>query len=633
MRSRSSRGSSADQPPKGPKASVLADLAGPVVITSSQQTVALQGMGGLGKSVLAAVFARSCPVRRAFGDGVIWVRVGQQGDVVAALRLVGQALGDQHPSGYLDVAAGKGRLMELLADRVCLLVLDDLWDVTHAEAVSASADETLIVWDLVRGIAERTLNGHSGYVSAVAITPDSRRVISGSHDRTARVWDLESGEIVQVLGGHSGPVEAVAITPDGRRAVTASAATLKVWNLEQGTLLWSLEGHAEGHDGNVNAIALTPDGRQVVSASNDATLVVWNLEQGTAQRTLGPPAWRLREEMTTPDGRPGEMYKDRKGGETRVVIDLDTRQELYRLPGHTARIWAVAVTADSQRAVSASEDTTLRVWDLASGAELHVLRGHTSQVVAVAVTQDGRYAVSGSVDKTVCSWDLTTGQLLRTFEGHGSDVDQLAVTPDGSRVISGSIDETIRVWDLDKDSEELILRAHTDSVRAVAVTPDSRYAVSGSNDKTLRLWDLAASSRPDGNRHLGRVNALAITADGRRAVTAAGGGSPLAAPDNTLKVWDTRTGTEVTTLKGQVSAFHGHRAYVTRALLLRSGRQLVSASLDGTVRLWNVHNTREVATFAAESPVYSCAASADGRVMVAGEESGRVHFLSIEGSS
>jgi hypothetical protein len=157
------------------KASVLADLAGPVVITSSHQTVALQGMGGLGKSVLAAVFARSCPVRRAFGDGVIWVRVGQQGDVVAALRLVGQALGDHDPSGYLDVAAGKERLMELLADRVCLLVLDDLWDVTHAEAFRDALGERCRVLITTR---DGTL------VSALGATEQRLDLLSAEQART-----------------------------------------------------------------------------------------------------------------------------------------------------------------------------------------------------------------------------------------------------------------------------------------------------------------------------------------------------------------------------------------------------------------------------------------------------------------
>jgi hypothetical protein len=55
---------------------VLADVQAPVVITSKRQTTALQGMGGIGKSVLSAVFARSTQARRAFGDGIVWLTAG-----------------------------------------------------------------------------------------------------------------------------------------------------------------------------------------------------------------------------------------------------------------------------------------------------------------------------------------------------------------------------------------------------------------------------------------------------------------------------------------------------------------------------------------------------------------------------
>jgi TIR domain len=54
-------------------AALLSDLARPCVITAVEQTAAVQGMGGVGKSVLAAAFARAVPVRRAFPDGIFWL--------------------------------------------------------------------------------------------------------------------------------------------------------------------------------------------------------------------------------------------------------------------------------------------------------------------------------------------------------------------------------------------------------------------------------------------------------------------------------------------------------------------------------------------------------------------------------
>jgi WD40 repeat protein len=66
----------------------------------------------------------------------------------------------------------------------------------------------------------------------------------------------------------------------------------------------------------------------------------------------------------------------------------------------------VAVTPDGRRAVSASADGMLKVWELESGRELHTLAGHASGVNAVAVTPDGLRTVSAPADGMLKVWKL-----------------------------------------------------------------------------------------------------------------------------------------------------------------------------------------------------------------------------------
>ncbi len=160
------------------------------------------------------------------------------------------------------------------------------------------------------------------------------------------------------------------------------------------------------------------------------------------------------------------------------------------LKGHTDVVKAVSVTPDGRRAISASDDNTLKVWDMETGDEIRTLKGHTGWVLAVSVTPDGRRAISASFDKTLKVWDMETGDEIRTLKGHTGWVLAVSVTPDGRRAISASFDKTLKVWDMETGDEIRTLKGHTGWVLAVSVTPDGRRAISASFDKTLKVWDV-----------------------------------------------------------------------------------------------------------------------------------------------
>jgi WD40 repeat protein len=157
------------------------------------------------------------------------------------------------------------------------------------------------------------------------------------------------------------------------------------------------------------------------------------------------------------------------------------------LQGHSNSVSGVAITPDGRPAVSASWDTTLRVWDLESGQSVRTLEGDGSSVTGVAITPDGHRAVSVSFDNTPLRvWDQESGQSLRTLEGHSSSVRGVAITPDGRRAVSASEDHTLRVWDLESGQSLRTLEGHSRSVNGVAITPDGRLAVSATISRKRR---------------------------------------------------------------------------------------------------------------------------------------------------
>ena len=108
-----------------------------VVVTGRMQRVGVQGMGGIGKTVLATAVARDDSVRRAFGDGVFWLTFGQTPELSALQLQLAKALGSDTLQPFTNHSDGAACLRELLASKTCLLILDDVWQTKHLQAFVA----------------------------------------------------------------------------------------------------------------------------------------------------------------------------------------------------------------------------------------------------------------------------------------------------------------------------------------------------------------------------------------------------------------------------------------------------------------------------------------------------------------
>jgi WD40 repeat protein len=100
-------------------------------------TIALEGMGGIGKSVVAAAFARECDVRRTFADGIVWLKVGQNASIRPLFQELGQALGDAKEK-YQTAEDARKNAKLLLADKNCCIILDDVWEPRLGEEFYAA---------------------------------------------------------------------------------------------------------------------------------------------------------------------------------------------------------------------------------------------------------------------------------------------------------------------------------------------------------------------------------------------------------------------------------------------------------------------------------------------------------------
>ena len=283
---------------------------------------------------------------------------------------------------------------------------------------------------------------------------------------------------------------------------------------------------------------------------------------------------------------------------------MPTDVSLATLNEHTQEVKSVAcfVLGDgSTRAVSASADNMLKIWDLSEYGCLATLQGHVDQVQAVAhFSHQGRpHAISGSVDGSLRVWDLSPlvetevnhTWCLAKLSGHTWMVEGVACFHDedhSPRACSVSRDRSLRVWDPLAGSSLRII-TDTDHLLDVACfsVDGAPRAITASLDGSLTVWDPHAGKRIiqlTGHVHDVYCVACFSLADGSpRAVS---GGR-----DCSLRLWDPLAGTCLATMFGHSGWVKGVSSFSSS-----EGPRIVSASIDGSLRVWNAAEGRCLAS-------------------------------------
>jgi WD40 repeat protein len=263
-------------------------------------------------------------------------------------------------------------------------------------------------------------------------------------------------------------------------------------------------------------------------------------------------------------------------------ISRQTWEEVRRIPGQKG-YWLnrIAFTPDGKRAVAAGGAVIL--YDLETGKEL--FRGFevTGARPALALAQfpGGMVALTGHSAQTAVQLINvgTLSEVLKTFEGHPGGVSGVALSSDRKLAASCGADGPIRLWDVPSGRELRRLEGFADRARCLALSPDGRWLVSG---------------------HHGEKSDFAV------------------------RLWDVKEGKEL-------RAFRGHRAAVTAVAFLPSGRRFVSASMDGSVRLWEAETGALVRQMEHAGGVHDVAVSPDGRTALsAGWEDHQARLWDLE---
>lgn len=222
---------------------------------------------------------------------------------------------------------------------------------------------------------------------------------------------------------------------------------------------------------------------------------------------------------------------------------------------------------------------SLRQWEwsyLRSRTDLssHTIQAHRNGVLGVAFDVAGASLVSVGMDSTLRSWDVSGVPAARAVRAFSCGITALATSSEGRRIACGGADGTVRLFDGPGLESAGAFRAEIAPIKDVALNPDGSLLVASYDSRDAYTWEISTRQLLSRIHFGGRTSRGVCFLDGRHL---------LISGDESVQVWDSRTGTHTRELAVGDSPLAIALSPDTRTLAV-IGDSLSFLSLDTNVR-------------------------------------------------
>ncbi|MCA9726269.1 MAG: protein kinase, partial [Candidatus Eisenbacteria bacterium] len=452
-------------------------------------------------------------------------------------------------------------------------VQDVCFDPKRPRFYTARTD--IETWDTRTGTQLETFPTQGDEPLQLIMDPRGERLAAVMRSGTVAVWDAERRTPVTSFRGHQGVVHDAVFDSSGAEIMSVGDdGRVLAWDSETGATRAVLRGHRCA----VRSIALASDDQTLATGDERGVIRIWNRSIEDVQTFHIPQDWRPQwatDAIPTRDGArivTASTIKEVHLWKRSAWTDNDKTSgtRLDELDACGARKLALSPTDDTL--LVANDSGFVTISDLSARKLLYLFRAHDDSVSDLDFAPDGSCFVTVGEDSVVSRWRLAEAAPVRIASSKvGAILTAVRFTLDGTRIVCGDAEGRIFVRNGVTCEEEVVIPAHNGPITGLAMAPDGSYFASSSTDGSVKLWNL-----PDGSPGFvlvqgeAAMDEVAISADGTRLFTGGDGGE--------IRVLDPRRGEEIVRLSG-------HRAAI-RSLRTGADGVLVSASRDGTVKLW-----------------------------------------------
>ncbi|CAK5281009.1 unnamed protein product [Mycena citricolor] len=241
----------------------------------------------------------------------------------------------------------------------------------------------------------------------------------------------------------------------------------------------------------VNVVTWTPEGRRVLTGSTSGEFTLWNGLTFNFETILQAHDTAICTLTFTHSG--AYLASADKAGTIKYFEPNMNNLAAWQGSNSHEAIRGLSFSPDDRRFATASDDSSVRIWDFQERRVESVLTGHGWDVKCVEWHPTKGLLVSGSKDNDIKFWDPRTGTVLSTLHHHKNTIQALSWSPNGDVVASASRDQTVRVFDIRAMKEFRTFKGHKRDVCSVTWHPIHPILVSGGSEGEILHWDLTAA--------------------------------------------------------------------------------------------------------------------------------------------
>ncbi|CAJ1344698.1 unnamed protein product [Effrenium voratum] len=309
----------------------------------------------------------------------------------------------------------------------------------------------------------------------------------------------------------------------------------RIFSLETGQCI-----ELQGHFGQVYTCILSPDQRHIVTASEDGSARIWEFIQGSVvEKHLLKHA---REVYSAVFSHSGNLVITASQDNTAKLFQVDTGNLLWEF-SHAGEVYLATFSCDDELVLSASEDGRAALILSDCGSSLFILDGHAGRPLSRAeFSPDGNLVVTASVDSTGCIWDRHSGTRRHVLRGCPSDVKHASFSADSRQVFLTHATGVVEVFCTATGSCVWLLNDHVEPVYLAASCPRSRLVALGCEDGYATVWELSSGQKSWTLAHADAVTWISWSPAGDTLITASW--------DGTVKLWSAELGECLASFEG-----------------------------------------------------------------------------------